>query len=58
MKTFARVPVVPGEVLEVYVGDELFPMVPEFAATWYEAPDGTEQHYHFDGTNFTPPVTP
>jgi hypothetical protein len=60
MATFARVPVNPGAVAEIYFGEELFEMHPAIAATFHPAPDGTQVGYLFDGANFTPPspVTP
>lgn len=56
MPKFAHVPVVPGPVKEVFVGDKLFDMHREFAETWYKAPDNVDEHYHFDGKKFMPPV--
>lgn len=58
MTTFARVPVVPGRVFEVYIGDAMFPVCAEIAATFYEAPDGTVEGYMFDGTTFSPAPLP
>lgn len=58
MALFARVPVVPGKVLEVYEGDELFPMTEELAVTWYLAPEGVSQGYNFDGNVFVAPANP
>ena len=52
MPTFSRVPIVPGPVLEIYVGAELFPMHPDLADTWHPAPDGTVQGMIFDGANY------
>jgi hypothetical protein len=53
MTTFARVPTVPGTVLEIYTGSSLFAMHPDIAATWHVAPNGTQVGDHYDGTNFT-----
>ena len=58
MATYARVPVVPGPVLEVFTGDVLFPMHGTIARTWDPATDGTLAGYQFDGKAFTPPVAP
>lgn len=55
MTTFAHVPNVPGPVKEVFVGDKLFDMHKDFAATWFKAPDGIDQHWNFDGKKFTQP---
>ena len=56
MTTFARVPVVPGPVLEVFVGNQLFPMHASIASTFRACPDGVQQGWNYDGTTFTAPV--
>ena len=56
--TYARVPVVPGPVLEIFEGETLFPMTPVLAATWHLAPAGTIGGMIFDGTNFSPAPGP
>lgn len=53
MKTFARIQ--DGVVMEIIIAEVLPEFHPEVAATFVEAPEGTEQHYTFDGTTFTPP---
>ena len=53
MKTFARIQ--DGVVMEVIIAEVLPEFHPEIAATFVEAPEGTEQHYTFDGLNFTAP---
>lgn len=58
MKVFARVPVVPGPVAEIYRGDALFPMHEDVAATFYEADEGTLEGHHFDGKTYTLPAPP
>jgi hypothetical protein len=58
MATFARVPVVPGPVLEVYVGDQLFPMHEGIAKTFYPAPEGTRVGSQYDGHAVTAPIDP
>ncbi len=58
MTTYARVPVVPGPVLEIYVGGKLFPMHADIAASFHTAPEGTLAGYQFDGVNYTAPVPP
>lgn len=56
MTNFARVPVIPGPVLEIFSGEKLFPMHPSLASTWFEAPEGVDQNYVFDGKEFSIPV--
>jgi len=53
MKTFARIQ--DGWVREVIVADELPEFTPEVTAMFVEAPEGVEQHWRFDGANWTPP---
>lgn len=53
MTTFARVPIIPGKVLEIYIDSVLFPMHSALADTWYTAPTGTVEGDNYDGTNFT-----
>src|ERR1017187_4671654 len=53
MTTFARVPIIPGKVLEIYIGASLFPMHADIAATWHTAPNGTLVGDVYDGTTFT-----
>ena len=55
MKTFARIQ--DGVVMEIIIAEVLPEFHPEIAATFVEAPEGTEQHYLFDGTTFTPPIS-
>ena len=53
MPNFARVPVVPGLVAETFGGQNLFPMTPDLASTWYECPEEVTQGYFYDGKTFS-----
>lgn len=53
---FARVPKIPGVVREVYLGNEMFPVHPDFACTWYPCPIEVEEFWIFDGEEFAEPV--
>lgn len=52
MKTFAYIPVVPGRIKEIYIGEELFPMHPDLAKHWRVVPGGTEINDFYDGKTF------
>lgn len=52
IKKFARVPLIPGEVKEVYIGEKLFPMYPDLAKDWYEAPHDVIEGDIYNGFGF------
>lgn len=55
-KTFAFVPVSPGPVTEVHVGQQMFDVHRDTFALWHEAPTGTQIGFLFDGKSFSAPA--
>ena|ERR1019366_4339451 len=58
MITFARVPIIPGPILEIIVAAKLPEFHPAIANTFHAVPDGTPEGYIYDGTNCAAPVIP
>lgn len=52
MKRFAYVPTIPGPVLEVFDGDDIFEMHPDIGKKWRECPEMTIVGQVFDGTTY------
>lgn len=56
IKRFARIPTIPGEVVEVFSGTKLFPMHPDLIGSWYVVPEEVQEFWTYDGFKYSPPV--
>lgn len=54
-KKYVRVPRIPGTVVEIFSGAELFPMTEVLRLTWYKADAEVEEGWVFDGKEFSAP---